>query len=268
MQMKKCKNCKEYKPKSDFTKNKTTKDKLSYSCSPCRKILRGERSEATKLRDKQYRIENREKRRLYNIDYISKNQERYQEVLINYRKNNKDIIAEKAKLYRLKPEVRERERINSARNEKKEKSKLRRKKYREENREMYRQSAKKYSDKNKELLKQKHRYRMENEPIYRLKRKIRDAIKNALKKKGYSKKSKTHEILGCEYSFFIEYIEAQFKEGMNWNNATIDHIKPLKSANTEEDVIKLNHYTNLQPLFLIENSIKGSKMIEKQLRLI
>ena len=28
----------------------------------------------------------------------------------------------------------------------------------------------------------------------------------------------------------------------------IDHIIPVSSANTEEDVIRLNHYTNLQPL--------------------
>jgi hypothetical protein len=28
----------------------------------------------------------------------------------------------------------------------------------------------------------------------------------------------------------------------------IDHIIPLAPAETEEDVIRLNHYTNLQPL--------------------
>ena len=28
----------------------------------------------------------------------------------------------------------------------------------------------------------------------------------------------------------------------------LDHIKPLSTSNSESDVIKLNHYSNLQPL--------------------
>ena len=46
---------------------------------------------------------------------------------------------------------------------------------------------------------------------------------------------------------------------MNWDNYglyngepnygwDIDHIIPLSSANTENDLIRLNHYSNLQPL--------------------
>lgn len=46
---------------------------------------------------------------------------------------------------------------------------------------------------------------------------------------------------------------------MNWENKglyngefgygwDIDHIVPLSTAATEEDLIRLNHYTNLQPL--------------------
>jgi hypothetical protein len=51
---------------------------------------------------------------------------------------------------------------------------------------------------------------------------------------------------------------------MNWSNRNlwhIDHIIPLASAKTEEEMIKLCHYTNLQPLWAIENMSKGSKII-------
>ena len=34
-------------------------------------------------------------------------------------------------------------------------------------------------------------------------------------------------------------------EGYGWD---IDHIIPVSKATTEDDVIKLNHHTNLQPL--------------------
>jgi len=57
-------------------------------------------------------------------------------------------------------------------------------------------------------------------------------------------------------------LEHQFKEGMNWDNQGkwhIDHIIPLSSGNTEEEIIKLCHYTNLQPLWAIDNMKKGSK---------
>jgi hypothetical protein len=34
--------------------------------------------------------------------------------------------------------------------------------------------------------------------------------------------------------------------GLIWE---IDHITPISSAKTEEDIITLNHHTNLRPLF-------------------
>ena len=49
---------------------------------------------------------------------------------------------------------------------------------------------------------------------------------------------------------------------MNWENTGkwhLYHTKPLKLAETEEDVIKLNHYTNFQPLWAEDNLKKGSK---------
>ena len=96
-------------------------------------------------------------------------------------------------------------------------------------------------------------------PIIRLKSNIHSLIYNKINKNGYTKKSKTYQILGCSFNDFKLHIENQFETWMNWDNYglyngelnygwDIDHIIPLKIAITEDDVIKLNHYTNLQPL--------------------
>jgi hypothetical protein len=84
-------------------------------------------------------------------------------------------------------------------------------------------------------------------------------IGNSLRGNGYLKESKTETILGCSFEEFKLYLESNFQDWMTWENRglyngelnygwDIDHIIPLDSAETEEDIIKLNHYTNLQPL--------------------
>ena len=53
---------------------------------------------------------------------------------------------------------------------------------------------------------------------------------------------------------------------MSWENQGkwhLDHIIPISSAKTEEDVIRLNHYTNFQPLWAEDNFKKGKKYEEK-----
>ncbi|EAU45953.1 hypothetical protein R2601_26806 [Salipiger bermudensis HTCC2601] len=37
----------------------------------------------------------------------------------------------------------------------------------------------------------------------------------------------------------------------------IDHVIPLSAASTVEDLAKLCHYTNLQPLWKRDNQMKG-----------
>ena len=71
-----------------------------------------------------------------------------------------------------------------------------------------------------------------------------------------SKISKTQEILTCSFKEFKSHIESQFEDWMTWDNRglyngelnygwDIDHIIPISSAKTEEDVIRLSCYTNL-----------------------
>ena len=78
------------------------------------------------------------------------------------------------------------------------------------------------------------------------------------------KNKKTEEILGCDFVFIKNYLESKFIDGMSWDNYGkwhVDHIIPLSSAKTEEDVYKLCHYTNLQPLWCEENLKKGTKIL-------
>ncbi len=84
-----------------------------------------------------------------------------------------------------------------------------------------------------------------------------------LKLKNITKNNKTFEIIGCTPQELKQHIENKFTEGMKWEligrYIHIDHIIPLCSANTEEEIYKLCHYTNLQPLWCDENYKKGSK---------
>jgi hypothetical protein len=94
---------------------------------------------------------------------------------------------------------------------------------------------------------------------FKLIQNIRANIRKKIKKYGYTKKSRTYEILGCSYEDFKKYLESKFQDWMTWDNRglyngtecygwDIDHIVPVSTAKTEEDVIRLNHYLNLQPL--------------------
>ena len=79
-------------------------------------------------------------------------------------------------------------------------------------------------------------------------------------------------MLGCTYVEFHVYIENKFEPWMTWDNRglyngelnygwDIDHIIPVSSAQTEEELIKLFHHTNLQPLCsYVNRNIKCDKL--------
>lgn len=69
--------------------------------------------------------------------------------------------------------------------------------------------------------------------------------------------------LGCSIQELKTHLELQFKTDMSWENYgqwQIDHIVPLASVNSEEDLIALCHYSNLQPLWSWQNQSKGKKV--------
>ena len=108
----------------------------------------------------------------------------------------------------------------------------------------------------------KRKERMDNDPIFKFKIRLRQTIRESVKRRGYTKKSKTYDILGIDFMGFRSHIENLFLEGMTWDNHGewhYDHIIPLSTATTYEEVIKLNHYTNFQPLWAEDNLKKGSK---------
>lgn len=100
------------------------------------------------------------------------------------------------------------------------------------------------------------------DPLFKLRGNISCNIRNSMKTKKFRKKSRTVDILGCSFDDFKVHIEQQFPRDMNWDNSGLwqyDHIIPISSATSEEELLRLNHYTNFQPLWEEDNRIKSNK---------
>lgn len=100
------------------------------------------------------------------------------------------------------------------------------------------------------------------DPLYKLITNIRVRTKMAFNVKNIKKENSITKALG-NLELAKQHLESLFQPGMTWKNHGewhIDHVIPLNSANTEEELLKLTHYTNLQPLWAVDNLKKGSKV--------
>jgi hypothetical protein len=154
-------------------------------------------------------------------------------------------------------------------------------KWRQENPEEYKEQIRRYYLKTKDiqLVKKKkwisenrEKYnsywteRKKNDEVFRLITNMRSRLWAYLKYMKVTKKNKTFDIVGCTPEYLKEHLEKQFVNGMTWENRDewhIDHIIPLSSATSEEEALKLYHYTNLQPLWAIDNLRKSNKIISQ-----
>lgn len=212
---KKCNICDTTKSINDFYKNQTR-------CKSC---------------TKQYALDNKDKIKSYKKSYRVENKDILNEIDRQYYENNKAVIREKQSKYY---------------ENNKDQVRLLQQRYREENRELLILKNREYT--------RKYKKSKRDDVLWVVSSRCRSMIGNALRTKGYIKSSKTESILGCSFEEFKNHIESQFEDWMCWDNWglydgktlnlgwDIDHILPLDSASTEEDIIKLNHYTNLQPL--------------------
>jgi len=162
-----------------------------------------------------------------------KTKEHLKEIQIKFYLNNPDKKKEYQKRYEDKN---------------KEKIALRKKEYRKDNKEIIQLKINEYR-RNRKLV----------DPIFKLKNSIRRNINNGFKRNKFSKNSNTETIIGCSFEEFKLHLESKFEPWMNWENRglyngtenygwDLDHIMPLDSATNEDELLQLNHYTNLQPL--------------------
>lgn len=207
--------------------------------------LTEEQRKANKLEtQRKYREANREKIKGASKKYYEENKETYQQ----NRDANKDTIKEKHKLYYQK------------------------------NKEVIKEKVKEYTKNNpdKVRLAQKNwrKKKLETDILYRLSYNFSKKLRKLIKRNGHTKKDKSIDILGCTFQEFKQHIESLWHPWMNWDNYglydgsldygwDIDHIEPISSANTEEELLKLNHYTNLQPLcgFINRNVKKDNPIL-------
>ena len=139
--------------------------------------------------------------------------------------------------------------------------------WRKKNKETIRERIKEWEIKNYRKLRDRKnkraKERRKEDPIFNLKNKVRRRLRKYLMILNITKKNKTFDIVGCTPQSLKEHLETQFINGMSWDNRSewhIDHIIPLSSAKTEEELYKLCHYSNLQPLWAGDNLSKGTKV--------
>ena len=173
------------------------------------------------------------------------------ELMVEWRKNNKDYIKEYNRKYF-------QEHKEEILNNKKEYM------YEYRQTEKYKKHKKEYASNNREKSNLQAKERYKKDRTYKLKHNIRVELLRSFKSKGKTKNKHTEELLGCKLDFAYDHLLKTYKEnyGIEWNGVEkvhIDHKKPLAQANTENEIIKLCHYTNLQLLKEVDNLKKWKK---------
>ena len=283
---KKCTKCGKVKSLDEFGNRKRNKDGKQYNCKTCLKEFYYEYLKHNKinlkLKKQNYYKKNKEKLSIINKEYYlinkkecadrnkkwaQKNKEYLKIKSKEYRDNNIEKLKEKSKKWREDNKQIIQENKKEYYKNNKEKYLLISKKYRENNKEKHKLYQKEYYKNNKKEYSEKQKlYKKERrkiDPIFKLRGCISSNICKALKAQGYTKNTKTFNILKCEYDFFIEFLNGVASNGYTYGvgNLHLDHVIPISLAETEDEAILLSHYSNYQLLSADENIVKGNRYI-------
>lgn len=147
--------------------------------------------------------------------------------------------------------------------------KLYNREYYSKNKKTVQDQQKVYQNKNRQAINEKRRPRLnlqyKTNEIYHVKELCRRLIRLSFDRGGYKKATKTASILGCTFEMLNSHlISTAIKNYGKYDPENsiyeIDHIIPLASAKSIEDIVKLNHYTNLQYLTRKDNQEKSDKL--------
>lgn len=226
---------------TEFSKKKTGRYGVSGRCKACDRVYLAAYFTANKEALKQSRKE-----------YYAKNKEVCKERVKIYRQNNPELLKERdrKKYYSNKPAI-------NAKN---------REKYRLKNGPV-REPNEKYRKNNRFNFNLYNKERKATDVQYNLSVKLRTRLTNITK--GKKKSAAMLNLLGCDLDLFRLHFERKFTKGMTWEKFLngeihIDHRIPIASfdlGDPEQQRICF-HYTNLQPLWAIDNLRKSNKILE------
>ena len=208
--------------------------------------------EANKDKTKAYYQANRDGLATKKKAYYQANKEKAKARAKAYQKANKDKVKDYQKDY-----------YEANKDKLKAKNKAYYQAYREANKHKINSKEKAWRKANKVKINSRLKNKRKTDTLFKLKCNLRSRTSKALKSKGYKKESKTAKTLGASYRIVKKHLERQFTDGMNWENYGewhVDHIIPLASANTKDELINLCHFRNLQPLWAADNLSKGCRI--------
>jgi hypothetical protein len=108
------------------------------------------------------------------------------------------------------------------------------------------------------------------DPKFRLKQNLRTSVAQMCRENNITARPSTTWLLSISKQKFIQYLEKQFRKGMDWDNYgriwNVDHRMPINHFNIGDpkQLLQCQHYSNFQPLFGWENIMKGNRILPKE----